>query len=77
MPNGVQVMYMTHAQIDGAKATAFNVDVLFPHAGKWVDVHLSVVSPTPGDLPGLLAMAGSVRGVDDGASATAPAASAR
>ena len=77
MPNGVQVMYMTHAQIDGAKATAFNVDVLFPHAGKWVDVHFSVVSPTPGDLPGLLAMAGSVRGVDDGASATAPAASAR
>jgi len=68
-PNGVHIMYMSYATIDGKKGSAFNINVLFAHGGKWVDVHFSMASPKPDDADVLLAAAASVKAVDDGAPA--------
>jgi len=73
--NGVHVMYMTRGEVDGKKGSAFNINVLFAHGGKWIDVHFSVAAPRPEDADAILAAAASVAAVDDGAPA-AKAASA-
>lgn len=72
-PNGVQVMYMTRAEINGQKGSAFNVNILLAHGGKWVDVHFSMSSPKAEDVNVILASAATVKAVDDAAPATAPA----
>ena len=63
--NRVQVMYITHVEHDGKQGTAFNVNVLFAHRGKWADFHGSIASPNKEDLKQLMEIVNSVRVVDD------------
>jgi hypothetical protein len=68
-PNGgVTVMYMTRAEIGGAKGRAFNINLLLVHKGRWVDMHTSIASPTQDDIKTLFAIVNSVEIVSDSAS---------
>jgi hypothetical protein len=59
-PNGgVTVMYMTRGETGALKGSAFNINLLLVHNGKWVDMHTSIASPTQDDIKTLFAIVNS------------------
>ena len=73
--NGVHVMYMSQMAVAGQKFSAFNIDVLFAHKGKWADLHASIISPQEADVSKLMALADSVVVADMPVKAEVPAGS--
>ena len=64
LAKGVAVMYMVQAESGGRKVTQFNVNVLFAHAGKQGDLHVSYVAPQPEDIATLIKLAESLDIID-------------
>ena len=58
---------MTRGEIGGTKGGAFNINLLFVHEGKWVDMHTSISSPTQDDIKALFAIVSSAEIVPDAA----------
>src|SRR5262249_26333668 len=63
--NGVVVMYITRATIAGKTGSAFNINLLFAHRGKWADVHTSIAAPKKEDVPKLGAIIDSIAVEDE------------
>jgi hypothetical protein len=77
LAKGVSVMYVIHVEAQGQKVTLFNVNVLFAHAGKQGDLHVSMTNPQDGEIERIVRIAESFDIVDTApAAAPAPAASA-
>ena len=74
LAKGVAVMYMMQVESNGRKIALFNVNILFAHAGKQGDLHVSYVAPQSADIAALVKLADSFDIVDS--AAAAPAASA-
>lgn len=61
VPSGVQVAYLTQAEVDGRMVQMFHVNLLFLHAGKFGDLHVSVVQPERADIPALFGLVRSAQ----------------